>query len=222
MNRRLRNVLIRVAISVVVFGYVAYLAYQALPRFDFMVITAFFAVFFAWSVIEIAIYKDPQAPVVADDDQNTYLFMQLSSLLVLLYAIFDFTTYGWTRLISLEPWVIYAGFAVFLINVLVRYAALTRLGSYYNLRVALYQEHHLVQTGIYRYIRHPMYLSALLNSLAVALIFSSWGALLVILFLEVPAVLKRIRVEEALMLEHFPDQYSAYMQHSKRIIPGIW
>jgi len=186
------------------------------------VITAFFAVFFAWSVIEIVIYKDPQSPVIVDNDQNTYLFLQLSSLLVLLYAIFDFTTYQWSRLTSLEPLVIYAGFVVFLINVLVRYAALTRLGSYFNLRVALYQEHQLVQTGIYQYIRHPMYLSALLNSVAVALIFSSWGALLVILFLEVPAVLKRIRVEEALMLEHFPDQYSAYMQHSKRIIPGIW
>ncbi|HQA06697.1 MAG TPA: isoprenylcysteine carboxylmethyltransferase family protein [Syntrophomonadaceae bacterium] len=222
MNPRLRNVLIRTIISVIVFAYVAYLAYQALSRFDFLVITAFFAVFFAWSVIEIVIYKDPQSPVIVDNDQNTYLFLQLSSLLVLLYAIFDFTTYQWSRLTSLEPLVIYAGFVVFLINVLVRYAALTRLGSYFNLRVALYQEHQLVQTGIYQYIRHPMYLSALLNSVAVALIFSSWGALLVILFLEVPAVLKRIRVEEALMLEHFPDQYSAYMQHSKRIIPGIW
>lgn len=205
-----------------IFAYVAYLAYQALERFDFLVITAFFAVFFTWSVIEIAIYKEPQTPVIEDDDQNTYIFLQLSSLLVLFYAILDFTTYQWSRLTSLEPLVVYAGFAIFLINVLVRYAALTRLGSYYNLRVALYQQHQLVQNGIYRYIRHPMYLSALLNSLAVALIFSSWGALLGILLLVIPAVLKRIRVEEAFMLEHFPDQYPAYQQNSKRMIPGIW
>jgi len=207
---------------VAIFAYVAYLAYQALERFDFLVITAFFAVFFTWSVIEIAIYKEPQTPVIEDDDQNTYIFLQLSSLLVLFYAILDFTTYQWSRLTSLEPLVVYAGFAIFLINVLVRYAALTRLGSYYNLRVALYQQHQLVQNGIYRYIRHPMYLSALLNSLAVALIFSSWGALLGILLLVIPAVLKRIRVEEAFMLEHFPDQYPAYQQNSKRMIPGIW
>lgn len=222
MNPRLRNVLIRTIISVAIFAYVAYLAYQALERFDFLVITAFFAVFFTWSVIEIAIYKEPQTPVIEDDDQNTYIFLQLSSLLVLFYAILDFTTYQWSRLTSLEPLVVYAGFAIFLINVLVRYAALTRLGSYYNLRVALYQQHQLVQNGIYRYIRHPMYLSALLNSLAVALIFSSWGALLGILLLVIPAVLKRIRVEEAFMLEHFPDQYPAYQQNSKRMIPGIW
>lgn len=222
MNPRLRNVLIRTIISVVVFAYVAYLAYEKLPHFDFLVITAFVAVFFTWSVIEIAIYKEPKTPVVADDDQKTYIYLQLSSLLVLFYAILDFTTYRWSRLTSLEPMVVYAGFALFLVYVLVRYAALTRLGSYFNLRVALYQEHQLVREGIYHYIRHPMYLSALLNSLAVALIFSSWGALLVILGAEIPAIWNRIRVEEEFMLEHFPEQYSAYMQQSKRLIPGIW
>ncbi|HAA09327.1 MAG: methyltransferase family protein [Syntrophomonadaceae bacterium] len=222
MRRRLRNVLIRIVISVTVFIYIAYLAYQALPRFDFLVISAFFAVFFTWSIIEILIYKDPETPAVLDRDQNTYIFLQLSSLLVLFYALIDFTTYQWSRMTAMEPMVIYLGFAVFIINAWIRFAALTRLGPLYNLRVALYQEHHLIQDGIYQYIRHPMYLSALLSSLAVSLIFSSWGALLIILIAEIPAVWNRIRVEEEFMLEHFPDEYSNYMRNSKRMIPGIW
>ncbi len=222
MNRRLRNVIIRIAISFIVFIYIAYLAHQALERFDFWVIIAFFAIFFTWSIIEILIYQDPVTPVVADNDQKTYIYLQMSSLLVLFYALMDFTTYQWSRMTDMEPLVIYAGFAVFLINALVRYAALTSLGPLYNLRVALYQEHHLVQNGIYQYIRHPMYLSALLSSLAVSLIFSSWGALLIILVAETPAVWNRIRVEEEFMLEHFAVEYSTYMQHSKRMIPGIW
>lgn len=222
MNPRLRNVLIRIVVSVIVFIYIAYLAYQALDRFDFWVIIAFFSIFFTWSIVEILIYQDPVTPVVADNDQKTYIFLQLSSLLVLFYALMDFTTYQWSRWTAMEPVIIYLGFVVFIVNAWVRYAALTRLGPLYNLRVALYQEHHLVQNGIYQYIRHPMYLSALLSSLAVALIFSSWGALLIILAAEIPAVWNRIRVEEEFMLEHFPDEYSTYMHNSKRMIPGIW
>jgi protein-S-isoprenylcysteine O-methyltransferase Ste14 len=222
LNRRLRNVIIRIVISLIVFVYIAYLAYQALDSFDFWVIIAFFTMFFTWSIIEIYIYRDPETPVVADNDQKTYIFLQMSSLLVLFYALMDFTTYQWSRMTEMEPLIVYAGFAVFIGNALLRYAALTTLGQLFNLRVAKYQEHHLVQSGIYQYIRHPMYLSALLNSLAVSLIFSSWGALLIILAAEMPAIWNRIKVEEEFMLEHFPGEYSTYMQNSKRMIPGIW
>lgn len=222
MNPRLRNVLIRMIISVLVFVYVGYFAYKTLPYFDFLVIMAFFAVFFTWSVIETALYKDPESPAIEDDDRKSYTYLQLSSLLVLFYSLFDFTTYYWSRLTEAEPIIIYVGFSVFILNCLVRYAALKKLGSMFNPRVALYQEHRLVDTGIYQYIRHPMYLSAILNTIAISLIFSSWGSLAIILVGVLPSVRYRIILEEEFMLRHFPEQYGAYIQRTKRLIPGIW
>lgn len=222
MNPRLRNVLIRMIVSVLVFAYVGYFAFKTLPYFDFLVIMAFFAVFFTWSVIETALYRDPETAAIEDDDRKSYTYLQLSSLLVLFYSLFDFTTYHWSRLTAAEPAIIYFGFVIFIVNCLVRYAALTRLGSMFNPRVALYQEHHLIDSGIYQYIRHPMYLSAILNTIAISLIFSSLGALAIILVGVLPSVRYRIILEEEFMLRHFPEQYGAYIQRSKRLIPGIW
>jgi len=88
--------------------------------------------------------------------------------------------------------------------------------------VAIYEEHSLVTNGIYKKIRHPMYLSALLNVLAIALIFSSWGALVIMLFAVLPAVIYRINIEEEVLLTHLGSDYRQYLDNSKKMIPGIW
>ena len=97
MNSRQRSVLIRVTIAVVVFLYVAYVANQyvlsgRLPRFDFVVITAFVGVYFIFTIItETLLYKDPDVFVTEDDDRWTYALLQLSSLTGLFYAAIDFS-----------------------------------------------------------------------------------------------------------------------------------
>jgi protein-S-isoprenylcysteine O-methyltransferase Ste14 len=222
LNDRVRNVLVRMILSIIIFIYISYLAWQSLPRFDFAVLMAFFAVFLGWSIIETFIYKDPDTQVELDADRRSYLYMQVSSLLVLFYALIDFLDYHFSRMNALEPWIILAGFLIFIGNAILRYNAITTLGKYYNPRVALYQEHSLVTGGIYQIIRHPMYLSAILNVIAIALVFSSWGALVIMLFTVLPAVIYRINIEEEFLLAHLGKEYQQYMEQSKRMIPGIW
>ncbi|MDD3271760.1 MAG: hypothetical protein PHR04_06660, partial [Syntrophomonadaceae bacterium] len=134
MNTRVRNVIIRMIISIIVLVYISYLAWQTLPRFDFMILMAFFALFLGWSIIETLIYKDPDTLAVEDDDRRSYLFLQLSSLLALFYALIDFLDYHYTRMGNFEPWVIYLGFVIFILNSILRYHAITTLGKYYNPR----------------------------------------------------------------------------------------
>ena len=134
MNIRVRNVIIRMIISIIVFVYISYLAWKSLDRFDFMVIMAFFAIFLSWSIIETLIYKDPDTLVIEDDDRRSYLFLQISSLLALFYALMDFIEYHYTRMGNFEPWIIYLGFLIFILNAILRYYAITTLGKYYNPR----------------------------------------------------------------------------------------
>lgn len=224
MTARQRNVLIRMLVSLAVFAYIAYLAWNWLPHGDFWVIMAFFGVFLAWSIIETAIYQPPESLAIEDDDRKSYIYLQLSSLVVLLYAIIDFTKEGshYSRMTSLEPGIIIAGFAVYAIYALVRYRAIKTLGKYYNLRVAIYEEHSLITHGIYASIRHPFYLTALLSVIATSLIFSSWGALALSLVIVVPAIVYRINIEEEFMLKHFGSDYQDYINKTKKMIPGIW
>lgn len=79
----------------------------------------------------------------------------------------------------------------------------------------------LVTSGVYRYIRHPMYSSLLF--LAWGIFFKSPGwidgvlALVCTLFLTLTA-----RIEERENIAYFDAEYAAYMQRSKRFIPFIF
>jgi protein-S-isoprenylcysteine O-methyltransferase Ste14 len=88
------------------------------------------------------------------------------------------------------------------------------VGSLENTRV-------LVRTGVYKYIRHPLYCS---------LVLFSWGA-----FLKNPSCLSAIPlilvmvfavatalVEERENLQRFGESYAGYMQESKRFLPYLF
>ncbi len=78
----------------------------------------------------------------------------------------------------------------------------------------------IVEDGLYRYIRHPMYAS---------LLFLGWGAffkhislLTVILILLVSAFLIAVaRVEERENLKFFGPEYADYMRQTKMFIPWL-
>ena len=79
---------------------------------------------------------------------------------------------------------------------------------------------HLVTTGPYRWVRHPMYVALLLFMAGVAGTTTSaaewvfWLALLVVLNF-------KAAMEERLLRDTWPD-YTAYCGRTKRFVPGVW
>jgi protein-S-isoprenylcysteine O-methyltransferase Ste14 len=76
----------------------------------------------------------------------------------------------------------------------------------------------LVQTGIYRYIRHPIYTGDILLLLGLELALNSWlviGVLGLILL-----VVRQTLAEEAILAKRFPD-YSTYRRRTKMFIPFV-
>lgn len=78
----------------------------------------------------------------------------------------------------------------------------------------------LVQAGIYRIVRHPLYSSLIFLSAGWSLCWSSWTALAVSLALVV-VLDRKSRVEERWLQEKFPD-YASYRQRVRRFIPWIY
>jgi protein-S-isoprenylcysteine O-methyltransferase Ste14 len=78
----------------------------------------------------------------------------------------------------------------------------------------------LITTGIYGWVRHPLYVSVMAFSLAWALLWASHAALAAAvasaIFLDLKA-----RHEERLLREKFPD-YDAYARRVKRFLPGVY
>jgi protein-S-isoprenylcysteine O-methyltransferase Ste14 len=80
----------------------------------------------------------------------------------------------------------------------------------------------VVSTGPYRRVRHPSYTGLLLIVIGLGLGAGSWLTLLVCALLPLPAVLRRIQVEEAELTRVLGEPYRAYQAHTARLVPGVW
>ena len=78
----------------------------------------------------------------------------------------------------------------------------------------------LVQAGIYRWLRHPLYSSVMLASLGWALLWQSAAAMVATVVLCVFFDAKA-RLEERLLLAKFPE-YAAYRGRTWRFLPWVY
>jgi protein-S-isoprenylcysteine O-methyltransferase Ste14 len=79
----------------------------------------------------------------------------------------------------------------------------------------------LVRTGVYRYVRHPMYSSFLLLAIAQALLLSNWLADAAGLAAVGLLFAFRLLREERMMLDLFGEDYRSYMSTTARIVPWL-
>jgi protein-S-isoprenylcysteine O-methyltransferase Ste14 len=78
----------------------------------------------------------------------------------------------------------------------------------------------LVRSGIYGFIRHPLYTAVFCGSVGWALMWRSWPALIAALALG-PLFDAKARREERWLGQQFPE-YSSYAQRVKRFIPRLY
>lgn len=81
------------------------------------------------------------------------------------------------------------------------------------------QQADLVQSGVYRAVRHPIYTSVLAGALGVALLHGH-VAVLVIALLMIPFFTAKSRYEETLLRAAYP-QYDDYMTRTGRFLPFL-
>jgi protein-S-isoprenylcysteine O-methyltransferase Ste14 len=78
----------------------------------------------------------------------------------------------------------------------------------------------LVTSGVYRFVRHPLYVAEELATVGIFMQFlSGWTALLVAV--QIAFQLRRMHNEEAVLAATFPE-YAAYQARTARLIPGIY
>ena len=94
------------------------------------------------------------------------------------------------------------------------------LGRNWSGIVTLKEGHELVERGPYRFVRHPIYTGILTMVFATALALGHLAGFAATLLMFASFWIK-LRDEEKLMLQQFPEQYPAYRQRAKRIIPFV-
>ena len=95
------------------------------------------------------------------------------------------------------------------------------LGKNWSISLQIRNEHRLVTTGIYRFIRHPMYSSFFLLAVAQLMLLPNWFAGATGLIGVGMLYAFRIRQEERMMTERFGAAYRDYIAHTARLIPWL-
>jgi protein-S-isoprenylcysteine O-methyltransferase Ste14 len=124
------------------------------------------------------------------------------------------------RLLAESPFLDLMASVAALAGLVITIWARRTIGENWSASVTLKEGHELIQAGPYRFVRHPIYTGFLLMALGAAIIpFRTRG------FAGVALVFAgfwfKLRQEEALMTETFPDEYRLYKSRVKALIPWI-
>ena len=95
------------------------------------------------------------------------------------------------------------------------------LGKNWSGRIAINQDHQLIRSGPYRWLRHPIYTGFLVMSVGAALVTGERLAVAG-LFLLALAYWRKIRLEEANLRTAFGADYDAYRRDTWALVPGIF
>lgn len=79
-----------------------------------------------------------------------------------------------------------AGIALFVVGVTIRIVGRLTLGRYYSYGLRMLRDHRLIKHGIYKHVRHPISLAAVIYDLGIPLIFSSLYGFIIMLALIPP------------------------------------
>ncbi len=125
------------------------------------------------------------------------------------------------------PWwnnsiVAFIGIITTLIGGIIMLISRIQLGIFATPVLVIEEEHRLKTNGIYKFVRHPMYLGGMLMMLGPFFAFRSLISMIVFMVLYTVLVLKRLQNEELMLQSAFGEDYTLYTKKTKRLIPFIY
>lgn len=149
--------------------------------------------------------------------QKLPLVISSLSLVVLIISLFQIGTLEYTKENELYR-IIGAGF--YIIFSWLQISSYKKLGENYSQEVVILKKHFLVKEGIYKYIRHPQYLSQIIVDLSAAVATLSF-ILIPFAIVNLPLLIMRGILEDKLHLKYFKDEFKDYKKKSGFFIPFV-
>ena len=173
-----------------------------------------------WLASELLLTRRSGAGATSKDRGSLRVlwFVEIASICCGVVVAYHFRAYG----LPARHFFYISGIGVFVIGLALRLYAILYLGRFFTINVAIATDHRLIDTGPYRFARHPSYTGALMLFFGLSLGIGNWLSLVVIMFPIFAAFWWRIRIEEAALAEALGEPYRSYMRRTKRLIPMIY
>ncbi len=161
-----------------------------------------------------------RAPVTVES--TTVLDRLLTALpaLGMFIAPIVYTRTSWLDWASyqLGAWSLVPGVVFLVLGLWLLWRAHADLGRHWSAGLQIRRGQKVIRTGVFRYIRHPLYAAYFLWAFSQPLLIHNWFAGFSMLVSFVPVYAYRVAREEQMMRGHFPE-YCVYAQNTDRLWP---
>ena len=123
--------------------------------------------------------------------------------------------------IGVGRWPIFVvGLVLVLLGIALRQWSVLTLGTFFTVQVRSDQT--VVDTGPYRWVRHPSYTAIVMSFVGIGVALENWLSLVVLIVVPSVGLVIRIRVEEKALLEALGEPYREFSATRARLIPKVW
>jgi len=126
---------------------------------------------------------------------------------------------GWFA-VPFPIWLRWIGVGLGIVNLPLLIWVQRILGNHWSTNLQLREQHTLVTSGPYRWVRHPMYTALFTFFIAGSLISANWLFILLTM-VAIIGLYTRTDKEEIMMIEKFGDEYRDYLKRTGRLLPRL-
>ena len=163
----------------------------------------------------------PDRKAVEREGGRGVLFIRMAAFFLLMaFLVMYIIGMKWIDIFSLPlpVWLRWAGFGLGLLSVVFWTWTQIHLDTQWSAQLQLRQEHHLVTTGPYARIRHPLYSAMFGWAAALGILTANW-LFVAMTVLSIVGTVVRVPKEEQMMIEAFGNEYKMYIQRTGRFFP---
>jgi len=162
----------------------------------------------------------PDSQAIQREGRAVFAARVVLFILLMAFLVLYILNVAWIGALSLPfpGWLRWLGFFLGLASLTFWIWAQEALGKEWSPQLQLREEHHLVTTGPYARVRHPIYTAMFGYGTSLALVTANW-VFLGLAVLVIGGLIARVPKEEQMMLEEFGEEYKAYIKNTGRFFP---
>lgn len=183
-----------------------------------MIITAMLVIISSGIIINLT--KNKQNKVVWQEVTKTLLYFKIAIPVALLSGILIYRT--GVASYAQSNYLVLLGITLVLVGLYFRWEAIRKLSGMFTVKISIVENHELMSSGVFKYVRHPSYLGMVFYFSGLGFLMHNYLCFLVLVGLPLSAILIRIFHEEKALGTHFKEAYAEYQKRSWKLIPYLY
>ncbi len=182
----------------------------------------FLIVCFFWVVSEILLLVLRRSkPGNLDKDSGSLKRLNIIIYVSVFAGVFiSFTRFGYIK--NYLHFLHLTGLIFILLGLAVRWTAILTLRRFFTVNVSIQTEHRIIQSGLYKYVRHPSYTGMLISFFGLGISLNNWISFCIVLFPVLYTLLNRIQIEELALNDSFGNEYVIYTSRTWKLVPWLY